>query len=100
MEVREISKLAFNALRERKTRSILTVIMVVVGSSLMISISGLTGGFTQFTDKQFSALAPTVLFISSAQPLERSSGGFGIGGGGPPVSPKVVITSVVANNIK
>ncbi len=100
MEVREISKLAFNALRERKTRSILTVIMVVVGSSLMISISGLTGGFTQFTDKQFSALAPNVLFISSAQPLERSSGGFGIGGGGPPVSPKVVLTSVVANNIK
>ncbi|HLE34468.1 MAG TPA: FtsX-like permease family protein, partial [Nitrososphaerales archaeon] len=100
MQSKDIIELAFSALRERKTRSILTIVMVVVGSSLMISISGLTGGFTQFTDKQFSALAPNVLFISSAQPLQQSSGGFGIGGGGPPVSPKVVITSVVANNIK
>ncbi|MFY3741034.1 MAG: putative ABC transport system permease protein [Candidatus Nitrosomirales archaeon] len=100
MQSKDIIELAFSALKERKTRSILTVVMVVVGSSLMISISGLTGGFTQFTDKQFSALAPNVLFISSAQPLERSSGGFGIGGGGPPASPKVILTSVVANNIK
>ena len=90
MQSKDIIQLAFSALRERKTRSILTIVMVVVGSSLMISISGLTGGFTQFTDKQFSALAPNVLFISSAQSLERSSGGFGIGGGGPPASPKMV----------
>ncbi|MFQ5940112.1 MAG: ABC transporter permease [Nitrososphaerales archaeon] len=100
MEPREIAALAFSALKERKARSILTVVMVVVGSSLMVSLSGLSGGFAQFTDEQFSALAPDVLFVSSAPNLERSSGAFGIGGGGPPAAPKVALTSVVASKIK
>ena len=95
----EVAELAFGALKDRKARSILTIVMVVVGSSLMVSLSGLSGGFTQFTEEQFSSLAPNVLFISSAPNLERSGGSFGIGGGGPPSSPKVVLTSVVANKI-
>jgi len=74
--------------------------MVVVGSSLMVSLSGLSGGFAQFTEMQFSSLSPNVLFISSAPQLERSGAAFGVGGGGPPVAPKVALTSVVANNIK
>ncbi len=100
MEIREITELAFNALKERKTRSILTIVMVIVGSSLMVSLSGLSGGFKQFTEQQFSSLAPDILFVSSAPRLERSSGAFGIGAGGPPSTPKVALTSVIANNIK
>lgn len=100
MNPKEITELAFDALKERKTRSILTIVMVVVGSSLMIALSGLSGGFAQFTEKQFSSLAPNVLFVSSAQQLGRSGGSFDVGGGGPPVAPKVVLTSVIANNIK
>jgi putative ABC transport system permease protein len=101
MQIKEISRLAFEALRERKTRSILTILMVVVGSSLMVSISGLSGGFSVFTEKQFANLAPNVLFVSSAQELSsRGGGGFGIGGGGPPATPKVALTSVVVSNIK
>lgn len=99
MEIREISQLAFEALRERKARSILTIVMVVVGSSLMVSLSGLSGGFAQFTEQQFSALAPDVLFISSAPNIEHGRS-FGIGGGGPPAAPKVVLTSVVVNKIR
>ncbi|MEM2759909.1 MAG: FtsX-like permease family protein [Nitrososphaerales archaeon] len=98
MQVKEIAGLAFDALKERKTRSVLTIVMVVVGSSLMVALSGLSGGFAQFTEKQFSSLAPNVLFVSSAQQLERG-GGFNVGGG-PPAAPKVVLTSVVVNNIK
>jgi len=100
MEIKEIGELAFEALKERKTRSILTIVMVVVGSSLMVSLSGMSGGFAEFTEKQFSSLAPNILFISSAQQLPRSGGSFGIGVGGPPAAPKVVLTSVVTNNIK
>ena len=98
----EITKLALEALKERKTRTILTIVMVVVGSSLMVSLSGMSGGFTQFTEKQFSTLAPNVMFISSAQRLGQASGfSFGGGGGGgPPPTPKVALTSVVLNNIK
>lgn len=66
----------------------------------MVSLSGLSGGFAQFTELQFSSLSPNVLFISSAPQLERSGAAFGVGGGGPPAAPKVALTSVVANNIK
>ncbi len=98
MQVGEITELALDALKERKTRSILTILMVVVGSSLMVSLSGLSGGFAAFTEKQFSSLAPNVLFVSSAQQLQRG-GAFSVGGGLTP-APKIVLTSVVANNIK
>jgi len=99
MEIKEISGLALDALKERKTRSILTIIMVVVGSSLMVSLSGLSGGFAVFTEKQFSSLAPNVLFVTSAPRLQTSGTSFGIGAGGPPLAPKVILTSVVVNNI-
>jgi len=101
MRAREIVELALEALKERKTRSILTIVMVVVGSSLMVSLSGMSGGFTELTEKQFSALAPNVLFVSSAPQLPRSAGSLGIGGGGgPALPPKVVLTPVVVSNIK
>jgi len=100
METREIAELAFGALKERKARSGLTILMVVVGSSLMVSLSGLSGGFAEFTEERFSALGPNVMFVSSAPRLEHSSGAFGMGGGGPPVAPKVVLTTVIVNNIK
>lgn len=99
MEIREIVGLSLDALKERKTRSILTIVMVVVGSSLMVALNGLSGGFAEFTEKQFSNLAPNVLFISSAQQLQQRSS-FGIGGGGPGSTPKVALTSVVVNNIR
>ena len=66
----------------------------------MVSLSGLSGGFAQFTEMQFSSLSPNVLFISSAPQLERSGAAFGVGGGGPPVAPKVALTSVVATTSK
>jgi putative ABC transport system permease protein len=99
METREIAELALDALRERKTRTILTIIMVVVGTSLMVSLSGMSGGFAVFTEKQFSSLAPNVLFVTSAPRLQTSGTSFGIGAGGPPLAPKVILTSVVANNL-
>lgn len=100
METREIAELALDALKDRKTRTILTIIMVVVGTSLMVSLSGMSGGFAVFTEKQFSSLAPNVLFVTSAPRLQGSGTSFGVGGGGPPLAPKVILTSVVANNLK
>ena len=46
--------LSFGALRERKVRTVLTVLMVVAGSSMMVALNGLTGGFGAFIDRQFS----------------------------------------------
>src|SRR5215204_312147 len=82
MNIQEIFLLSFDALKDRKVRSILTILMVVVGSSLMVALNGLSAGFGKFIDESFSLLAPNILFVSSAQQDESASGPFG-GGGDP-----------------
>ena len=42
MNIKDIFALAFDALKERKTKSILTIIIVMVGSSLMVAVGGIS----------------------------------------------------------
>ncbi len=93
MEILTILRLAFEALRERKVRSILTILMVTTGSSLLIAVNGLTTGFLAFADKQFSMLAPNVIFVS---PAPTQEGGLA----DTPNAPKVILTQVVADRLK
>jgi len=95
IHIKEVFLFAFEALRDRKVRSILTILMVMVGSSLLIAVSGLGAGFTFFFNKQFENLAPNVLFISSSQ-QNLQAGGLS---GGPPPPPKIVLNSAVMNRI-
>ena len=95
MQIKEIFLFAFEALRDRKVRSILTILMVMVGSALLVAVSGLGAGFTFFFNKQFENLAPNVLFISSSQ-QNLEAGGLS---GGPPPAPKIVLNSAVMNRI-
>ena len=84
MKMAETYSLAWEALKDRKVRSILTILMVVVGSSLMVALNGLTAGFSAFIQKQFSSLATNVLTLSTSQRTFFGGGGFGGGGGGGP----------------
>lgn len=56
MNLFEIFSLAFEALKERRLRSTLTILMVVMGASLIIALDGTANGFTNFIDSQFSTL--------------------------------------------
>src|SRR5579864_4485188 len=67
MHVAEIFSLSFGALSDRKVRTILTVLMVLVGSSLMVGLNGLSAGQTAFVEQQLNQLATNVLFVSSGQ---------------------------------
>lgn len=78
MKIDDIYFLSFEALRDRKVRSGLTILMVVVGSSLMVALNGLTAGFSVFIEKQFSNLASNVLTLTNS----GGGGNFGGGGGG------------------
>jgi putative ABC transport system permease protein len=98
MNIKEIFLLSFDALKERKVRSILTILMVVVGSSLMVALNGLGAGFGKFIDQSFSMLAPNILFVSSAQQDESASGPFA--GGGPPPVPKITLNTAVETRIR
>src|SRR6058998_2771097 len=95
MTIIQILSLSFGALRERKVRSALTVLMVVVGSALMTALNGLGAGFGAFIDQQFSQLAPNILFVTSAQ--ESNQGPLG---GGPAPAPKITLNEAVVSRIR
>lgn len=94
----EIYYMSFEALRDRKVRSVLTILMVVVGSSLMVALNGLTAGFSVFIERQFSNFATNVLTLTNSQ-----GGGFGLGGElgeNHPSGTAIAFNSAVATNIK
>jgi putative ABC transport system permease protein len=101
MDFRDIISLSFDALKERKVRSALTIVMVMVGSSLLVAVNGIGAGFTAFFNEQFSNLAPNILFVSSTQQDENSdTGGPGIGGVGVPTTAKITLNNAVVNRLK
>ena len=59
-----ILQYSVKAIRERKLRSGLTILMVLLGAMLLTGLNGLGQGFSYNIDKEFSALAPDVLTIT------------------------------------
>lgn len=102
MDIKEIFILAFQALKERKIRSLLTIVMVMAGTSLLVAVNGVGAGFTEFFNKQFSNLAPNILFVTGGQ--EQSSGTVGStgggGGGGSSGGSKITLNDAVINRIE
>lgn len=98
MNIKETFIFSFESLRDRKLRTILTILMVMSGSALLVAVSGIGASFTNSFNKQFSNLAPNILFISSSQQAQGSGGGPGIGGG-TTTPPKITLNSAVVNRI-
>jgi putative ABC transport system permease protein len=65
MNVAKTFRISFKALGDRKVRTSLTILMVIVGSSLMVTLNGIVAGLSQFATDVFNKLAPNVLFITS-----------------------------------
>ncbi len=102
MKPSDVFLFSFQALKERKLRSILTIFMVAIGIALITSLNGLSGGINGFITNQFNTLSPNVLTITPTSSL----GGFGGGGqGGPPglgggdASVRVTLTPLVVRNL-
>ena len=89
--LKQIFILSFDALRERKARSALTILMVIVGGGLMIAINAMSAGQSAFVNKQLNTLAPNIMFVSSGQHRFR---------GGPDGPPTIIFNSEVVNRIK
>ena len=62
--LKQIFILSRDALMERKARSALTILMVLVGGALMVTINGMSEGSAAFANKQLVSLAPNVIFVS------------------------------------
>jgi putative ABC transport system permease protein len=97
VNIKETFIFSFESLRDRKLRTILTILMVMSGSALLVAVSGIGASFTDSFNKQFSNLAPNILFISSSQQAQ-GGGGPGIGGG-TSTPPKITLNSAVVNRI-
>lgn len=91
MNPSDIFSLAYDALFDRKIRTMLTVLMVVLGASLVVVINGLSEGQTAFLQKQLNSLASNVMYVTSG---ERSY----YGGGSSQAS--LIINNVIANKIR
>jgi putative ABC transport system permease protein len=88
--LKQVFMLARDALTERKTRSALTILMVLVGGGLMVALNVMSAGNTAFINKQLNSLAPNIMLVSSGQH------GFH-GTTGPPT---ITINSQILNRIK
>jgi putative ABC transport system permease protein len=87
MNVAKTFRISFKALGDRKVRTSLTILMVIVGSSLMVTLNGIVAGLGQFATDVFNKLAPNILFITSIPTDGPGRGGNNAGnggGGGPP----------------
>jgi putative ABC transport system permease protein len=82
MKVTETFRISFKALGDRKVRTSLTILMVIVGSSLMVTLNGIVAGLSQFATDVFSRLAPNILFITSI-PTDGPGRGDSADNGGP-----------------
>ena len=72
---KQIFVLSIDSIRERKVRSALTILMVVVGGALMIAINAISAGSAAFMDKQIGSLAPNVFFVGPRLQVEDLPGG-------------------------
>ncbi len=67
MNPKDLFSLSFEALVDRKVRTLLTIMMVVLGCSLVVVLNGLSAGQAAFLEQQFNTLAANVIFVGSGQ---------------------------------
>jgi putative ABC transport system permease protein len=91
--------LSWSAINERKVRSALTILMVLVGSSLLVAVGAFGAGFADFFNKQFSNLAPNILFVSSVQREGDDTDG-SVGSVAPPPSAKITLNAAVESRLR
>ena len=92
MNPKDLFLLSFEALVDRKVRTLLTILMVVLGSSLVVVLNGLSAGQAAFLEKQFNTLAANVLFVVSGQ---RSLSSFATS-----TSNSIIINDVIIQKLK
>lgn len=63
MKPRDIFFLAFKALKDRKLRTALTILGIVIGAAMVVSLVASTGGLTASVTAQISKMGVTTLTI-------------------------------------
>src|SRR5215467_13289428 len=94
--LKQIFILSRDALKERKGRSALTILMVLVGGALMVTINGMSEGSAAYANKQLVSLAPNVIFVSPGSKSKTFQEAPGLATS----SPRLPYNGEVVNTIK
>jgi len=73
MDIRDVFWLSLKDLNEKKVRTALTIVMVVIGIAAIVALTSITAGISQSVGSQLNALGPTSIIVTSS-----SSTGFTI----------------------
>jgi putative ABC transport system permease protein len=74
MKLSDLATLAFNALKEKRTRTILTVLGIMVGPAIVIAMTGMIQGFSiYFQNLILQTFAPNDIFLSPKTPGSLNS---------------------------
>jgi putative ABC transport system permease protein len=63
LNVLQLLSISFEALKERRLRAALTILMVIMGAGLIVALDGTGNGFSAFINDQFSTLGANVLIL-------------------------------------
>ncbi len=73
MDFKEIVILTLSSLKERRTRNILTILMITMGCGLLVSLSSLTQGLISFVEQNFKKILPNQIVISNSEKIQQSN---------------------------
>ncbi len=96
LNFKQIISLSYDAVRERKGRSALTILMIVVGAALVVAINGMSAGSAAFIDKQVGSLAPNVMFVAPGSQTNTFQEAPGLSTS----SPRLIFNDQVVHRIK
>ncbi len=67
MKIEDLLWLSFTDLKEKKTRTALTVVMVMIGVASIVALVSLTTGISASIQKSLSSLGPTSIILTSTK---------------------------------
>ena len=65
MDIDDIFWLSYRDLSEKKVRTILTIVMVIIGIAAIVALTSVTAGISASITKQLESLGPTAIIVSS-----------------------------------
>ncbi len=73
MDFKEILFLTYSSIKERKTRNALTILMIIMGCGLLVSLNSLSHGLIYFVEQNFKKILPNQIVISNTDKIQESS---------------------------
>lgn len=73
MDFKEMLFLTYSSIKERRTRNTLTILMIIMGCGLLVSLNSLSQGLVYFVEQNFKNILPNQIIISNTDNIQESS---------------------------